>query len=75
MEKNPSVTALDVLEEALRRKLKETGKRKVSYAVPSVWTQSPGRPTKVKVDPFRFFLDAVKHAKREKAPGREGVRR
>ena len=70
MEKNPSVPALDALEQALSRKIKETGKRKVTYSVPSLWTQGPGKPTRVKVDPFRFFLDAVKHAKREKAPDR-----
>ena len=70
MEKSPSVPALDLLEEALRRKLKETGKRKSTYLVPSVWMPTSGKPARVKVNPFTFYLNSVKDAKGGKHPRR-----
>jgi glycosidase len=73
MKKVPSVHALDVLEEALRRKLKETSKRKFTYHVPSVWTSASGKPGKTKVNPFKFYLESVKKAQRRRPVRRKGI--
>jgi glycosidase len=67
MNKKATSLALDILEETLSRKLKETGKRKFTYYVPSVWLFGNGKPRKVKVNPFKFYLDAVKKARKQKS--------
>jgi starch synthase (maltosyl-transferring) len=67
MKKGSSVLALDVLEEALREKLKETSKQTFTYYVPSVWKSASGKPGRTKVNPFKFYLDSVQIAKRGKA--------
>ncbi len=66
MKKKSSSLALDVVEEALQRRLKETSKRKYSYYVPSLWTSASGKPKTVKVSPFKFYVNAVKKAKKGK---------
>lgn len=64
-----STRALDLLEDALRRKQKETKRKKFSYVVPSLWISGSGTPKKVKVNPYAFYLSAVRKAKR-KVPAR-----
>jgi len=60
-----STRALDLLEDALRRKQKETKRKKFSYVVPSLWISGSGKPRKVKVNPYTFYLSAVRKAKRK----------
>lgn len=58
--------ALDAVEEALSRKLKEMGTRKFTYIVPSLWLGNSGKPKGMQVSPYEFYLDAVRTAKRAK---------
>ncbi len=60
--------ALDLLEEALLKKRRETEKKKFKYTVPSLWLSDEGTPKRVAVSPFDFFLDAVRKAKKAKQP-------
>ena len=77
MSKIPSVAALAVLEETLKRRRKELAKHKYTYHVPSAWLSGSGKPKSVKVDPFEFYLNALKDIKKtrntwpETAPGGE----
>jgi glycosidase len=68
MKRYKSRHALDVLQEALKRKVRETRKTKYNYHVPALWTSSRGRGRSTKVHPFVFFLDAVNAIKRVKPP-------
>jgi len=62
--------ALALVEEALKRKQKELKRRKFNYSIPSLWVTERGTPKRLKVDPFGFHLDAVRKARRSKAPRR-----
>lgn len=66
-------SALEIVEEVLRKKIKETEGKKFNYAVPSLWIsdehlEGPCTPKRVKVHPLPFFLDAVRAARRAKRP-------
>lgn len=63
MSKKPPA-ALILLEETLKRQRKELSKRKYAYFVPSVWLAHSGKPKSVKVDPFEFYLNAVKEVQK-----------
>lgn len=60
--------ALDQLESALKRKLREPRSRKYTYAVPSLWNSLRGKPRAVKVNPYGYYLGIVKKLKAAKAP-------
>lgn len=60
--------ALQLLEEVLVRKKKNFAKKKFSYTVPSLWLSDKGIPKRVRVNPFEFYLDAVRKAKKQKPP-------
>ncbi len=60
------VSALEVLEEVLKKKKRESARKKFNYTVPSLWTQEKGSPKRIKVNPFEYYLDAVLAAKRAK---------
>lgn len=62
-----TASALDVLEEVLIRKRKETKKKKFNYTIPSLWISDKGTPKRVKVNPFEFYLNAVRAVKKGKA--------
>ncbi|MBP1691210.1 MAG: alpha amylase catalytic region [Bacteroidetes bacterium] len=55
--------ALDLVEEALKRKVKETRLRKYSYSVPSLWGSGRGKPKAVKVHPYAYYLGVLKKIK------------
>jgi starch synthase (maltosyl-transferring) len=55
--------ALDQLELALKRKLRDTRLRKYSYTVPSIWSSLRGSPKAVKVNPYAYYLGIVKKVK------------
>ncbi len=59
--------ALDLVEEALKRKVKDTRLRKYSYSVPSLWGSGRGKPKTVKVHPYGYFLGVIKKIKSVKA--------
>ncbi len=64
MKMTHSPRALDHLEHALKRRLKESRKKRYHYCVPSLWT-SPGSVPKIqKTNPFAYYLDVVKKVKR-----------
>jgi starch synthase (maltosyl-transferring) len=63
--------ALDHLENALKRRLKETSKKKYRYYVPTLWTSPAASPKAKKVNPFAYYLDAVKKVKKGR-PSRRG---
>ena len=67
---NRTTKALDLVEEYLKRKKKEWKRRKTNYGVPSLWLTAKGPPRREKVDPFKFYLDAVKSARKSKPPRR-----
>ena len=60
--------ALDVLEDALRRKQKDSKKKKFHYRVPSLWISPNGRGRSTAVDPYAFYLSAVRRARKAKPP-------
>ncbi|MBX2993087.1 MAG: alpha-amylase [Bacteroidetes bacterium] len=62
--------ALDLLEEALLKKKKESEKKKFKYAIPSLWISDEGTPKRVAVNPFEFYLDTVRKARKAKQPAR-----
>jgi glycosidase len=66
MENVSSHAALTILEHALestRKTYRERNKeRKFMYAVPGLWVSAEGGGKSVSVDPFEFFLGAVRHA-------------
>lgn len=63
--------ALDMVEEFLAQKKKEFQSRKFHYTIPSLWMESESAPKKVKVDPFDFYLDVVRAAKKVQQPAKE----
>ncbi len=67
MSKTPSTPALASLEEALKQGRKELGKHKFTYHVPSAWVSRSGKPKSVKVDPFEFYLNAIKDVKKSES--------
>lgn len=66
-------TALEIVEEVLRKKKKDAEQKKFTYTVPSLWVteesvDAPCTPKREKVQPFEFFLEAVQQAQRAKRP-------
>ncbi|MFN0157720.1 MAG: alpha-glucosidase C-terminal domain-containing protein [Bacteroidota bacterium] len=61
--KRYSGNALELLEKTLKQKQKELKRRKFNYSVPSLWITDRGTPKRVKVDPFAFYLGALKKAR------------
>ncbi|MBP1657022.1 MAG: alpha amylase catalytic region [Bacteroidetes bacterium] len=55
--------ALDTVEEALKRKVKDTRLRKYTYTVPSLWGSGRGKPRAVKVHPYAYYLGVIKKIK------------
>jgi starch synthase (maltosyl-transferring) len=55
--------ALDQLEGALKRKVRDTRLRKYSYTVPSLWNSLRGTPKAAKVNPYAYYLGLVKKLK------------
>jgi starch synthase (maltosyl-transferring) len=70
MAKYAPTKAMDQLESALKRKLRETRLRKYNYAVPSLWESLRGAPKALKVNPYAYYLGVVKKLKAAKAPKR-----
>ncbi len=71
MTKPLQVRALDILEKALAAKAKASRRKKhVRYMVPSLWGSGKGTPRAVNVNPFEFYLGAVRKCKRAKTPRR-----
>jgi glycosidase len=62
--------ALELLEDVLVEKKKELQKRKINYSVPSLWVSEKPPLKRVKVNPFDFYLDAVRKAKKAAPPRR-----
>lgn len=60
--------ALDLVEDALKRKARETRLRRFTYSVPSIWTSGRGKPKSVRVQPFAYYLGIVKKLKATRAP-------
>lgn len=56
--------ALALVEETLRRRRKETAKKKFTYFVPSLWTAAGTPPKRMKVNPFDYYLSAVGRVRR-----------
>lgn len=63
-----SKRALDLLQDALRRKARETRRTKFHYQIPALWVSSSGRGKTAKVQPFSFYLDVVNRIKRSSPP-------
>jgi len=72
MTKSTTHSALDQIEKALQRKLRETRTLKASYAVPSLWSGTRGTPKAIKVHPYAYYLGIVKKLNRRQAPARHG---
>jgi len=72
MKKRSPIRALEELEDALRRKLKAKARQRFTYYVPSLWISPAGQPKRVKVNPFRFYLDVIKKVKRGRPSRRKG---
>jgi glycosidase len=62
METLKSPDALGLLESALERVKKEHAGKSFHYAVPGLWLSGGGGGTAVNVDPFDFYLGAVRQA-------------
>ncbi len=60
--------ALDLLQEALRRKLRGTRARKFHYRIPALWVAPDGGGKTIKVHPFAFYLDVVNRIRRASPP-------
>ena len=63
--------ALDRLEEALEAQIREHPTRSFRYQVPSLWQSEGGTAMSVSVDPFSYYLEAVRAAK-EAGPAPSG---
>ena len=63
--------ALDLVADALKRKMKETRLRKYTYSVPSIWSSGRGKPKATRVQPYAYYLGVVKKLKAARAPKRE----
>ena len=72
MKKSSPILALDLLEKALRKKLKETSNQKFTYSIPSLWMGAGKKTKRLRVNPFRFYLAALSAVKRAKPAQREG---
>ena len=68
METGTSPPALGVLESALKRVKKEHAGKSFHYAVPGLWLSGGGGGTAVNVDPFDFYLGAVREALKSPPP-------
>ncbi|MEW6510573.1 MAG: alpha-amylase family glycosyl hydrolase [Bacteroidota bacterium] len=68
MESTPAGQALELLEQALVRKQKESGHKRYRYAVPGLWNSPEGAGTRVTVEPYEYYLTAVRRARKETAP-------
>jgi starch synthase (maltosyl-transferring) len=62
METQTSPLALGVLESALKRVKKEQAGKSFHYSVPGLWLSGGGGGTAVNVDPFDFYIGAVRQA-------------
>ncbi len=62
METPTTRSALGVLENALKRMKNEHAGRSFRYAVPGLWISAGGGGKAVDVDPFDYYLGAVRHA-------------
>jgi starch synthase (maltosyl-transferring) len=51
--------ALDLVKQRLAQALEEGGGEDASYAVPRLWGDPTGSPTRCFVNPYRFFLDRI----------------
>jgi glycosidase len=61
MKKNSSVSALKLVEQAIVAKAKGARKGKaIKYTVPSLWESATATPKAVKVNPYEYYLKAVK---------------
>lgn len=65
--------ALDLLREALRRKVRETRKKKFHYRVPSLWSSPRGGGKAARVQPFPYYLDVVNRIMRVSPPRRSSA--
>ena len=63
-----NLSSLATVEQSLKQKHKETRSAKFRYHVPSLWLSAKGAPKRVPVNPFAFYLDAIKKVKKAKAP-------
>ncbi len=70
MTKSTTPSALDQLEKALQRKLRETRTLKAHYAVPSLWSTTRGAPKAIKVHPYAYYLGIIKKINLRKASHR-----
>ena len=66
MKRIKSPRALDTVERALRRKQKETRKKKFVYLVPPLWVKGKPGGKAVKVNPFAFYLGIIEKVKKTK---------
>ncbi len=62
-------SALEILEQRLKTKRKETSGRRFNYFLPSLWLEEEGKARGVKVDrPYDFFHEAVRRTRKAKTP-------
>ena len=74
METASSHVALGVVEDALKRAKKQHKERSFRYDVPGLWASPEGRGRAVSVDPFDYYIGAVRHAMHAAPPaGRHGT--
>ena len=65
-------SSLEIIEERLKQKGKELRGRRIDYFLPSLWMGERGNPRYVRVEkPFEFYRDAVRQARRARAPRRK----
>jgi starch synthase (maltosyl-transferring) len=62
--------ALDLLAETLKKKCAETRRSNFNYRVPSLWSSKGGAPHAVRVQPYEYFLDVVRHSLQGEPPRR-----
>ncbi len=74
MKQSTSDSALAILETTLKQRQREFRGKRIRYSVPSSWIPEPGEVRRTNVDPFAFFLDAVKAATRSAPPRHPGKR-
>ncbi len=66
MKQSKTPRALDIVAQALSAKHKETIRKKFSYYVPSVWNSESKTAKAVKVNPYEFYLNAIRKARKAK---------
>lgn len=64
MKTNRRKHALELLQETLRRKARETRTKKYHYRIPALWTAAGGRGKTSRVHPFAYYLDVVNGIRR-----------